>query len=330
MIDAPPLLSRARALKPRIARELRGYPNVTGVGVGYRRVRGRRTDQVCIRVYVRRKLPRNELRAQDVLPEAVEGVPIDVIEARFKAHQDGVENRQHFNPLVGGIIIGNPASDSFGTLGVSVFDNVLGEDMILSNWHVLCGRSDCRPGEPIVPGVIPPDVEVKRENIIQENAVARLHRFALTDEVDAATARLNGYRFLLKSVFQIGSVEDIATAALGMAVWKSGARTGLTPGVVSDVDGDFEIDYSEFGMGDRDFNHQLVIEGDVAISLAGDSGSVWVDDSNRVVGLNFAGDDDGKQAIANPIGAVLEALNINLRVGITMHGFVAITTNVLL
>ena len=161
MIDAPPLLSRARALKPRIARELRGYPNVTGVGVGYRRVRGRRTDQVCIRVYVRRKLPRNELRAQDVLPEAVEGVPIDVIEARFKAHQDGVENRQHFNPLVGGIIIGNPASDSFGTLGVSVFDNVLGEDMILSNWHVLCGRSDCRPGEPIVPGVIPPDVEVR-------------------------------------------------------------------------------------------------------------------------------------------------------------------------
>ena len=52
--------------------------------------------------------------------------------------------------------------------------------------------------------------------------------------------------------------------------------------------------------------------------------------SNRVVGLNFAGDDDGKQAIANPIGAVLEALNINLRVGITMHGFVAITTNLLL
>ena len=152
----------------------------------------------------------------------------------------------------------------------------------------------------------------------------------MTDEVDAATARLNGYRFLLKSVFQIGSVEDIATAALGTSVWKSGARTGLTPGVVSDVDGDFEIDYSEFGMGDRDFNHQLVIEGDVAISLSGDSGSVWVDNSNRVVGLNFAGDDDGKQAIANPIGAVLDALNINLRVGITMHGFVAITTNVLL
>src|SRR5262249_5893715 len=311
MIDAPSLLARARAPKPRMARDLRAYPNVTGGGVGYRRVRGRRTDQICIRVYVRRKLPRNELRAQDVLPESVEGVPIDVIEARFKAHQDGVENRQHFNPLVGGIIIGNPVSNSFGTLGVSVFDNVLGEDMILSNWHVLCGRPDCAPGEPIVPGVIPPDVEVKKENIIQENAVARLHRFALTDEVDAATARLNGFRFVLKSVFRIDTVDDIATAALGMAVWKSGARTGLTPGVVSDVDGDIEIDYSEFGMGDRDFNHQLVIEGDVAISLAGDSGSVWVDDSNRVVGLNFAGDDDGKQAIANPIGAVLEALNIN-------------------
>jgi len=330
MIDAPSLLSRARALKPRIGRDLRAYPNVTGVGVGYRRVRGRRTDQICIRVYVRRKLPRNELRPQDVLPGSVEGVPIDVIEARFKAHQDGVENRQHFNPLVGGIIIGNPVSDSFGTLGVSVFDNVLGEDMILSNWHVLAGRPDSVPGEPIVPGVIPPDVEVSKDNIIQENAVARLHRFALTDEVDAAIARLNGDRFLLKRVFQIGGVDDIATATLGMDVWKSGARTGLTPGVVSDTDADVTVDFSEAGMGDRDFNNQLVIEGDVAVSLAGDSGSVWLDGANRVVGLNFAGDDDGKQANANPIGAVLDALNINLRVGITMHGFVAITTNVLL
>jgi hypothetical protein len=253
-----------------------------------------------------------------------------VIEARFKAHQDGVENRQHFNPLVGGIIIGNPASDSFGTLGVSVFDNAIAEDMILSNWHVLCGRADCRPGEPIVPGVIPPDVEVKGENIIQENLVARLHRFALTDQVDAATARLTGHRFLLKRVFQIGGVEDVATAALGMDVWKSGARTGLTQGVVADIDADFSIDYGEFGMGDRDFNNQLGIEADEAISLPGDSGSVWLDDANRVVGLNFAGGDDGKLANANPIGAVLDALNINLRVGITMHDFVAITTNVLL
>ena len=330
MIESPSLLARARALKPRIARELRAYPNVTGVGVGYRRVRGRRTDQVCIRVYVRRKLPRSELRPQDVLPEAVEGVPVDVIEARFKTTGDGVENRQHFNPLVGGIIIGNPISDAFGTLGVSVFDNVIREDMILSNWHVLCGRLDCRPGEPIVPGVIPPDVEVKKENIIQENVVARLHRFALTNEVDAATARLNGERFLLKRVFQIGGVDDVATAALGMDVWKSGARTGLTPGVVCDTDADVTVDFGESGMGDRDFNHQLVIEGDDAISLNGDSGSVWLDGANRVVGLNFAGNDDGTVANANPIGAVLDALNIDLRVGITTHDFVAITTNALL
>jgi hypothetical protein len=80
----------------------------------------------------------------------------------------------------------------------------------------------------------------------------------------------------------------------------------------------------------REFRRQFVIDGESAISLKGDSGSVWVDDSSRVVGLTFAGADDGKHANANPIDAVVATLDIDLRVGITMHDFVAVTTNVLL
>jgi len=66
----------------------------------------------------------------------------------------------------------------------------------------------------------------------------------------------------------------------------------------------------------KSFHNQIVIEGTGEISVPGDSGSVWVDDQNKVVGLNFAG--STKRAIANHIDSVLEALDINLGPGMTI------------
>jgi hypothetical protein len=52
--------------------------------------------------------------------------------------------------LRGGISIGNLLLGGAGTLGVSVFDNRTGQELILSNWHVLCESDTCRAGEPII------------------------------------------------------------------------------------------------------------------------------------------------------------------------------------
>jgi hypothetical protein len=63
-------------------------------------------------------------------------------------------------------------------------------------------------------------------------------------------------------------------------------------------------------------------------SLPGDSGSLWIDGSNRVVGLNFAG--SSGRAIANPVSSVIEALGIDIDRGVTMHDLFAATGSLLL
>jgi hypothetical protein len=55
--------------------------------------------------------------------------------------------------------------------------------------------------------------------------------------------------------------------------------------------------------------------------------AIWINDSNQLVGLNFAG--SSGRAVENRIQSVLQALNINFDSGITMHAFVAATNAVL-
>jgi hypothetical protein len=119
---------------------------------------------------------------------------------------------------------------------------------------------------------------------------------------------------LFKEVLEIGPVDTSGVAILGMSVRKSGRTSGLTLGTVADISAD--VDVRGYPEGTRSFHNQIVIEGTGEVSVPGDSGSVWVDDHNNVVGLNFAG--STRRAIANHIDAVLGALDINLGPGITI------------
>ncbi len=58
-------------------------PGVTAVDVGFRFRGGVMTDELAIRVHVRRKLPAEALPAHELLPESIEGIPVDVIEAEY-------------------------------------------------------------------------------------------------------------------------------------------------------------------------------------------------------------------------------------------------------
>jgi hypothetical protein len=305
-------LTRAMAVKERHAARLAAHPNVVGVGVGYELAGGRRTGRVCIRVYVRKKLPKASLPADAVLPDSIEGVPIDVIEDEFVLQQaptvaiDDHRRRQLF--MVGGISIGNLVAGGSGTLGISVFDNRTGRELILSNWHVLCRRADCQVGEAIIqPGQGGGDAGTSRD------IVGRLVRWSL-DNVDAAVAEPTGQRFLFKEVLEIGRVEASAQPSLGMRVRKSGRTTGLTEGTIADVSAD--INTPGYPSGTITFHSQIVVEGTTTVTDKGDSGSVFVDDDDRVVGLLYAG--SGQRALANPIDAVLAALDIKLGPGMTV------------
>lgn len=317
-----PAIQKAQEVKNAVASQLMTMPNVTGVGVGYKVVGGRRTDVIAIRVYVAKKLPKAALRPEEVLPESLQGVPVDVIESTFHIHQ-GEDNQALHNPLVGGISIGNFILGGSGTLTVSVFDNDTKEDMILSNWHVLCGRFDCAVGEEIIqPGTGGGDTGTSAD------IVARLYRTALTNQVDAALARLTGDRFLLKEVLGLGSVTDVGVPQLGMQVRKSGRTTGLTTATIVDISADIQID--GYPDGTHTFNNQILLQDGDMVSLPGDSGSLWIDDANRAIGLNFAGNQNGTLGIANRFTAVMDALNIDLVEGITQQDFIAASADLLL
>lgn len=68
----------------RVAREkqdqLMKLPNVVGVGVGFKTTKGKETDRPSVVVLVERKLPKDALTPQALVPEELDGVPTDVIE----------------------------------------------------------------------------------------------------------------------------------------------------------------------------------------------------------------------------------------------------------
>ena len=77
-MPSPEAIARAQSVKAKYERELMRKRNVVGVGVGFREQAGQLTNAVCIVVSVSVKLPRNQLAAQDIIPQELEGVPVDV------------------------------------------------------------------------------------------------------------------------------------------------------------------------------------------------------------------------------------------------------------
>jgi hypothetical protein len=71
---------RAMEVKARYEASLLKKANVVGVGVGFRQVGGELTYEVALVVSVTRKLPAAQLSPQDVIPDRIEGIPIDVRE----------------------------------------------------------------------------------------------------------------------------------------------------------------------------------------------------------------------------------------------------------
>lgn len=300
------LIREATRAKQQYAEELRRFPNVTGVGVGFRIRGGVRQPEVCIRVYVRQKLPVEALPPDGVLPSSIGGTGVDVIEADFVTHVNlTLAQRRSFQQVEvpAGVSVAGLRVTA-GTWGAIVTD-AAGRDLILSNWHVLCGSDLCQPGEPIVqPGPFDGGTE--------SDIVARLTRFALTSRLDAACAELSGHRFALHDIAGIGRRPlGRQQATLGLSVVKSGRTTGVTRGVVSDIDAD--VDVRGYPGGIRRFQGQAIVESDAPpFSAPGDSGSLVLATDGRAVGLLFAG--SSSYTIMNHIDDVAKGLQLDFGV----------------
>lgn len=73
-------IEHAREVKQRHEADLLARPGVVGVGIGLRQRGGELTSEVCIVVMVQRKHPPEELNSEELLPRALDGVPVDVQE----------------------------------------------------------------------------------------------------------------------------------------------------------------------------------------------------------------------------------------------------------
>ena len=80
IMDQRSAVEKAQAVKETYSAMLMSKPNVVGVGLGLHKAEGQRTSQVGLVVMVSRKVPKEMLRPEDVIPEQIEGVPVDVRE----------------------------------------------------------------------------------------------------------------------------------------------------------------------------------------------------------------------------------------------------------
>ena len=127
--------------------EIKRKANVIGCDLQLRKRRrkGKIVNELCFVVFVKRKVPLAQLAVKDIIPETLEGVPVDIIETgvlkappRFeipkrRRKKKAVDKTGKFRPLVAGISIGHKQITA-GTLGWFVEKN--GQILLASNAHV--------------------------------------------------------------------------------------------------------------------------------------------------------------------------------------------------
>lgn len=222
-----------------------------------------------------------------------------------------------------------------GTLGALVEDAATPSlTYVLSNNHVLARENQASIGESVIqPGLLdengiptscsaagtdytPYTIGSLRDWVTLNFKVLPFGR--PNNTVDAAIAEVDAFDVDSSgSILDIGVIDPVpASAAVDMAVMKSGRTTGLTHGMVAAVDVSVAVLYSS---GYALFKNQVRIaaEPGQAFIKGGDSGSLLVTDPGdgtapQAVGLLFAGNDTGSDAFANSIEDVLNALAVKM------------------
>jgi len=320
--------------------QLLSHPNVVGVGVGFK-TRGKTvTDQLSVVVLVRQKFPAVALTEKTLIPKEIGGIQTDVMEVGDLRPLDSRTAR--WRPAPGGVSLGH-FKITAGTLGCVVYDQRTNERLILSNNHILANRNAAEAGDPILQpapadgGTVESDILAHLDrfiplsfvsepatcslaktyaligNLIARSLNSQHHIQAIripqesSNLVDAAVARPIDDSLVLEETLEIGQVNGVAEAELGMSICKSGRTTEFTTGIISVLDATVTVGYG--WESSATFEKQIV---STPMSKGGDSGSLMLtQDSHQAVGLLFAGSEQA--TLFNPIQAVINSLNIKFK-----------------
>ncbi len=304
-------------------------PNITSVGIGYKSIAGKPTQQLAVQFSVAQKVAPESVQSVSArsIPKLIDfqgqSIPTDVVQRSFAPGYiviqslEKSERKTRRDPVLPGISVAN-ARTTAGTLGALVRDRQSGETVILSNWHVLHTAKGFIGDDIVQPG--PYD-----DNRVSANRVGQLLRSHLGIAGDCAIASIEGRRvdphmFGLDSGAYVGR---IGKPVLGDSVVKSGRTTDVTYGIVTRIDMVTRMTY-EGGVTENiggfeigpDPKHPAVGN---EISKGGDSGAVWLGldpkgkPTNVMLGLHYGGDaeeSDGEFALACYAHAVCEKLEI--------------------
>lgn len=293
--STPTSLEAAQRIKKSVEKEILSIPYVTGMSVGNRFRNGQYTNELGIQIYVS-----NQALGAANLPASIQGIPVDIHQAEFVKLASRAE--------IGSTIVPFGNQGSTGTLGLGVFDQAVGYPMLLTAYHVL-QKLNCK-------AELDDQVLWRNEKGVQY-PLAKFVRGELKDGgIDAAVAAIYNGQPISAVIPGIGRITGVGVATMGMHVRKLGITTQLTGGIIQRV--------SISGRATNNDCGEVVYSDDLAIvsdkgpdeffARSGDSGSILVDDANRVVALLHSGAPIAglppHAAIAHPIQKVFAQLKV--------------------
>lgn len=289
-----------------------GSENIVGVGIGEKHKFGQPTGQLCLKVYVVRKLTPEMVSESTLVEPEFKGFRTDVEEVgEVVAYQV----RSKLRPAPAGVSVSHYKVTA-GTLGCLVRsdDNIY----IMSNNHVLADSNRGSRGDPILQPGNADGGQVSSDQVATLDNFVWLNFSGGVNYADVAIARPSDdwWNQVAPFILQVGEVRGIRNPILDLRVKKMGRTTFLTQGKIDGVDVTIDVGYD--GQVAR-FEGQIRVIGiqpGLPFSLGGDSGSLIVDMNNLACALLFAGSKDGRFTFASPILSTLQ--EIEAKIGLSM------------
>jgi hypothetical protein len=273
------------------------YPNVIGYSNTLKlKIKADKAipEKQCIRIYVVKKVPKEQLKPDEIIPEEIDGICTDVVEVgKIKAHRQMYNPKKKYRPAPAGISTSRTDEIAAGTVGWYLASED-GTILIMSNNHVWANENAGKRGDPLVqPGTY--DGGNPKTDILYV-----LYDYIPIDfspnaqnTVDVAVAEALDYSQISLTIINTGGIKSKRIPSEEETVIKVGRTTGVTQGTVIDTSATLQIEYDN---GVATFTDIIIIQGNLT-SQPGDSGSPVFTTQQEFIGLLFGGSEDGKTSV---------------------------------
>lgn len=294
----------------------RKYPNVVGLGIGYKESHSFRSKEPCIRFYVNKKMTNpvevsTMSQNNQLIPPFIEYSLMDgkSIEILTDVVDVGIVKTCSVNPGTG-IQNYDPIYDGAGTMGCIVYDKETGGKMIMTCYHVVNAGHNWEEFAPL---------RNNKDYIRLESTnrkLAKIVQGKVFDNVDIALAlpEKEYEHQIINFIDHIGVPKNIAKISKGLEILFKGktlptAKSGIIIDEISEIDILYPDDKS------RTLNKLISISTRInnenfAVAQGGDSGALVINNNSEAVGVVVAGSDNFTYVI--PFENIVENFGITL------------------